>query len=85
MGITLDVLLKEKNQTNIVQGIIPYCSFGLEEQLRNISYAIISLFIILRENSLSKGEILDNKSFYKIINQSKFLFTTLTRQRCLKH
>ena len=25
------------------------------------------------------------KSFYKIINQSKFLFTTLSRLRCLKH
>ena len=40
---------------------------------------------ILRENSLSEGEILDNKKFYKIINQSKILFTTLTRLRCLKH
>ena len=40
---------------------------SLKEQLKNISFAVISLFI-LRENSLSEGEILDNKIFYKIIN-----------------
>ena len=41
--------------------------------------------LILRVNSLSKGEILGNKNFYKIINQSKFLFTTMTMLHCVKH
>ena len=77
-GTTEDALLKEKNQTNVVQRIIPYYLFVY------ISFAVISLFI-LREKSLSEREILDNKNFYKIINQSKFLFTTLTRLCCLKH
>ena len=77
-GTTEDALLKEKNQTNVVQRIIPYYLFVY------ISFAVISLFI-LREKSLGEREILDNKNFYKIINQSKFLFTTLTRLCCLKH
>ena len=49
--------------------------FVWEEHLRNISFAVISLFI-LRENSFSEREILDNKNFS---------FTTLTRLCCLKH
>ena len=48
-----------------------------------ISSSQLSVFI-LREKSLSKGQILDNKNFYKIINQSKLLFTTLTKLGCLK-
>ena len=80
----VDVLLKEKNQTNVVQGIIPHYLLVWGKQLKNISFAVISLFI-LRENSLSEGEIFDNKNFYNIINQSKFLFTTLTRLHCVKH
>ena len=57
---------------------------SLRGRTQEYSFAVISLFIF-RENSLSKGEILDNKIFYKIINQSKFLFTTLARLRCVKH
>ena len=57
---------------------------SLREQLKKISVTVISL-LIFRENSLSKGEILNNKHFYKIINQWKFLFTTLTRLNCIKH
>ena len=49
----------------------------------NISFKLISL-LILRENSLREGEILDNKDFYEIINQSKFLFKILTRLYYLK-
>ena len=33
----------------------------------------------------AKDKILENKKFYKIINQSKFLFTSLTKLHCLKH
>ena len=46
-------------------------------------FAVFSLFI-LKENSISKGEILDNEFFYKIISQSKFLLAKLTRH-CIKH
>ena len=54
-------------------------------RLRGTAQEYLFSSYILRENPLSEGEILDNKKFYKIINQSKFLFTTLTRLRCLKH
>ena len=48
----------------------------LEEQLTNISFAVISLFI-LRENSLSEGEILDNiKIFIKLL---------ISQSLCLQH
>ena len=41
--------------------------------------AVISLFI-LRENSLRKREILD-KNLFEMINQLKFLFTTLKQKK----
>ena len=67
----------EGEKSNIVvQGIIPYYLFVYEEQLRNISFTVISLFI-LRENSLSEGEILDNKNFYKIITNQNFDYAAL--------
>ena len=43
-----------------------------------------SLKVNIDQNSLSNVEILD-KIFYKSSNQSKFLFTRLTRLHCLKH
>ena len=53
------------------------------EQLKNISFTVINFFICREKER--KGKILDNKNFYKIINQSKFLFAALTRLSCLKH
>ena len=50
----------------------------------HLFHSFTNLFIP-RENSLSEGEMLDNENFYKIINQSEFLSTTLTRLHCLKH
>ena len=41
----------------------------LRETAQEYSFAVISLFV-LRENSLSEEEILHDKNFYKIINQS---------------
>ena len=42
-GTTYDVLLKEKDQTNVKQGIIPYYLLVEEEQLKNISFTVFSL------------------------------------------
>ena len=49
----------------------------------SFSQLLISSF--LEKIHSEEGEILDNKIFYKTINQSKCLFTTLTRLRCFKH
>ena len=46
-----------------------FCSFNKGSS--GISLLQLS-FSSLLENSLSKGEILDNKNVYEIINQSKF-------------
>ena len=75
--------LKEKNQTYYLRNhIILFVSLrGTDEEYL---FPVIC-FLILRENSLSEGEILDNTFFYKIVHKSKFLFTTVTRLRCLKH
>ena len=61
--------MKEKNQTNVVRGVIPYYLFVWEEELKNISFAVISLFI-LQENSLSEGETLDNNFITSLTNQN---------------
>ena len=59
-----------------MQEILLYYLLVYEEQLKNISFLVICFFS-LRENSLSKGEILDNNFFYKIINKFKiFVYNT---------
>ena len=49
------------------------CSFNKGSS--GISLLQLSVSSLL-ENSLSKGEILDNKNVYEIINQSKFFYNT---------
>ena len=57
------------------------CSF--KRNSSRISLSQLSASYILRENSLSKGKILDNKNFTKLLTNQK-LFITLTRLCYLK-
>ena len=69
-GTTLYVLLKEKNQAIVKQGMLPYYVFIYEEQLKNISCSYQSL-TFWEKKSLSKGKILGNKGLMKLwINQN---------------
>ena len=57
--------IKEKNQTNVKQGIITYY-FLCKRNSSRISLSQVSVSFILRENSLRKGKTLDNKGFMKL-------------------
>ena len=68
-GTTLRCTTEEEKSNKCCRRNHTILFVRLRETAQEYSFAVISLFV-LRENSLSEEEILHDKNFYKIINQS---------------